>query len=573
MTARSEPRDRPAAPAGPSVAGRETPIGRSVTAVACASLEAALKARAPGMHSSTPLVRQLVAKVCRVLGLDEREQMVAELAAQVRDVGMIALADDIVQATRPLSPAQWEELVRHPAIGAELLAGLDGTGILAPIVLAHHERWDGEGYPAGLRGTAIPQAARIIGACDAFVAISADRPHRQGIGVEAALEQLLNGRGEQFDPAAVDALAAAVTGQAVAPSPAARRSPPATSATPAPAESRGRVAGTRRDLRAAIERFDVIPVFGPAQERLLAGDDDATASRGDVVATIESDTGLTVAVLRQVEGGRRPITNVADAVASLEPAELRELISGLPVAAFPWRTPLEAHMHRARVHAQAVARAADRIVAQVRPQLRDDVLAAALLHDVGKLVLAESQGAELVTADPSMVPEERARQERLAFGMDHASLGGLLAGRWSLPRRLAETISAHHTADDGSELATFVRLADLVAHQAQGDVVDRRVMLRLANHCDVSVAALRDVLYDLPHAGGSQRRRAEASPLSERETGVLRLLADGMVYKQIGAALDLSASTVRSHLHHTYKKLGVSDRAQAVMRASEMGWI
>jgi DNA-binding NarL/FixJ family response regulator len=81
------------------------------------------------------------------------------------------------------------------------------------------------------------------------------------------------------------------------------------------------------------------------------------------------------------------------------------------------------------------------------------------------------------------------------------------------------------------------------------------------------------VLYDLPHAGGSQRRRAEPSPLTHRETDVLRLLAEGMVYKQIGSALSLSPSTVRSHLHHTYKKLGVADRAQATMRATEMGWL
>ena len=84
---------------------------------------------------------------------------------------------------------------------------------------------------------------------------------------------------------------------------------------------------------------------------------------------------------------------------------------------------------------------------------------------------------------------------------------------------------------------------------------------------------LRDVLFDLPHAGGSQRRRAEQSPLSDRETAVLRILADGKVYKVIAAELGVSISTVRTHLHNVYTKLGVDDRAQAVLRATELGWI
>jgi len=91
--------------------------------------------------------------------------------------------------------------------------------------------------------------------------------------------------------------------------------------------------------------------------------------------------------------------------------------------------------------------------------------------------------------------------------------------------------------------------------------------------CGLSVEALRDVLFDLPHSGASQLRRADPSPLSTRESQVLHVLAQGKVYKVIGHELGLSTSTVRSHLHNTYEKLGVTDRAQAVLRATEMGWI
>jgi DNA-binding NarL/FixJ family response regulator len=113
----------------------------------------------------------------------------------------------------------------------------------------------------------------------------------------------------------------------------------------------------------------------------------------------------------------------------------------------------------------------------------------------------------------------------------------------------------------------------MVAHHVQGDAVDRKTMLRLANTCGLTAATLRDVLFDLPRSGGSDRRRAEPNPLSSRETEVLRLLAQGKLYKVIGAELGVSTSTIRTHLHSTYRKLGVADRAQAVLKATEMAWI
>jgi DNA-binding NarL/FixJ family response regulator len=107
----------------------------------------------------------------------------------------------------------------------------------------------------------------------------------------------------------------------------------------------------------------------------------------------------------------------------------------------------------------------------------------------------------------------------------------------------------------------------------QREPVDRDKMMHLCQVCDLSANALRDVLFDLPRPGGSRRRRADPSPLSSRETEVLSSLAQGKVYKDIGAELGLAASTVRSHLHNIYITLGVSDRAQAVLRATEMGWL
>jgi putative nucleotidyltransferase with HDIG domain len=540
-----------------------------------AALEAVLRARAPGVHASTPMVRQLAVKVSRELVLDAQNQALLDVATRVRDVGMVAVPDAVVLATTPLSPADWEVANRHPVIGAELLDELFVVASAAPIVRAHHERWDGGGYPDGLSGDAIPLLSRVIATCDAFVAIASDRPHRRGAGAEAALAHVCLERGSQFDPRTVDALVAALTGED-GPRPSARGAAVADLVTRG-GFGVGHARGGRPDLTSAIEEFDVVPAFAPAHERVRAAT--GTLDRGsgaELVGTIESDTGLTVAVLRRaqtVPGGRR-IANVADAVAALGPTGIEEAIKGLPRTEFPWRTsPFEVLMHRSRVHAQAVTRAADRIVSEAKLPQRDDVLVAALLHDLGKLVLGRALPETTSAVERTTTPEKRIHEEQRAFGMDHASLGGFLLRRWGLPRRLADTVAAHHSSEADHEVATVVRLADMIVHHSQGDTVDRRKMLLLAHVCGLSAAALRDVLFDLPHAGGSHRRRAESSPLSRREAAVLRVLAQGKVCKVVAVELGISTSTVRTHLNNTYAKLDVHDRAQAVLRATEMGWI
>jgi putative nucleotidyltransferase with HDIG domain len=541
-----------------------------------AALEAALRARAPGVHASTPMVRQLAVKIGQSLGLDAESAALLDMSARVRDVGMIALPDAVALAKAPLSAAEWALVNQHPAIGAELLEGLDVAASAADVVRAHHERWDGGGYPDGRSGDAIPLLSRVIATCDAFVAMASDRPHRRGIGAEAALEQIWQARGSQFDPRMVDALVGALTAKG------SRRAADDGSGTAAAAADRGRTppAGTRaerRDLSSVIAELDPLPAFAPACDRLLAAIRSDRTTGGELVTLIETDTGLTVAILRRAQGvaARRPIANVADAVAALSPAEIAQLVEALPHAEFPWRvTPLDVLMHHSRVHAQAVARAADRIVQAVQPEIRDDVLAAALLHDIGKLLLGRARSGYADASDArKMPPEERIHHEQRSLGMDHASLGGLLLRRWGLPERLTSAVGAHHSSEGEREVATYVRLADMVAHHAQGEAVDRSKMLRLAELSGLSADALRDVLFELPHAGGSQRRRADPSPLSSRETDVLRLLAHGKVYKTIASDLGLSTSTVRTHLHNTYAKLAVEDRAQAVLRATEMGWI
>ena len=175
----------------------------SAPRLVAAGLEAALRLRAPRLHASTPLVRKLAVEMSVWLELDDREQTLVELCATVRDVGMISLPDAVISSSGGLSPEQWTSINRHPVIGAELLETVPGLGITAPIVRAHHERWDGGGDPDGLVGDAAPLLSRVIATADAFVAIASDRPHRSAADADIAREHVAELRGTQFDPQAV----------------------------------------------------------------------------------------------------------------------------------------------------------------------------------------------------------------------------------------------------------------------------------------------------------------------------------------------------------------------------------
>ena len=330
-----------------------------------------------------------------------------------------------------------------------------------------------------------------------------------------------------------------------------------------------------RDLRGALAGFDAVPAFGPACERVLAAPPAAAPDgRNRLVRAIESDIGLTLAILRRAQGfaDRAAVTNVADAVTVLTRDEIATAIASLPRAAFPWHNSFDALLLRCRLDSQAVARAVERLAQMTRPFDCEDLIAAGLLHDVGKLLLARARPDYVAPPASRYTPEERARHELRELGIDHSTLGGLLLKRWGLPERLANIVSRHHRSQSSSEAASLVRLADMVVHHAQGNAVDRTAMLRLAGAWDISVQALREAVFDPPHGGGP-RRRAERSPLSTRETEVLRLVADGKRDAEIADELSLSVSTVRSHLHNIHAKLEVPSRSRAVLRATEMAWL
>ncbi|MGD9734044.1 MAG: HD-GYP domain-containing protein [Solirubrobacterales bacterium] len=189
------------------------------------ALSGALEARDHYTNDHSESVTELVDSVGRRLGMEEAELSALRYASLFHDIGKIGIPDRILNKPADLSAEEWEEMERHTMIGEQILAPLDFMRPALPIVRHEHERWDGRGYPDRLAGEAIPLGARIILACDAFHAMTSDRPYRAALPRSEAGERLRTGAGSQFDPVVVDALldilsAAEPEAAAVAPSPA-----------------------------------------------------------------------------------------------------------------------------------------------------------------------------------------------------------------------------------------------------------------------------------------------------------------------------------------------------------------
>ncbi|HET7171131.1 MAG TPA: HD-GYP domain-containing protein [Gaiellales bacterium] len=143
--------------------------------------------------------------IARALGLPRDEVMRIHLAALVHDIGKIGLRAELLEKRSALDDDEWAEMREHPAIGARILAEVEDYSDIALVVRSHHERWDGAGYPDGLAGDGIPRLARIIAVADSYNAMTSDRPYRAAMSTERAIQQLVLGKGTQFEAPVVDA--------------------------------------------------------------------------------------------------------------------------------------------------------------------------------------------------------------------------------------------------------------------------------------------------------------------------------------------------------------------------------
>jgi HD-GYP domain-containing protein (c-di-GMP phosphodiesterase class II) len=153
-------------------------------------------------------VADLASAIAKQMGLSDMEQQVIHLAGVVHDLGKIRVPAEILSKPGRLNEIEYSLIKMHPQAGYDILKGIDFSWPIAQMVLQHHERMDGSGYPQGLKGDEILMGARILCVADVVEAMSSHRPYRPGLGDEAALAEIVSGRGTKFDTQVVDACVA-----------------------------------------------------------------------------------------------------------------------------------------------------------------------------------------------------------------------------------------------------------------------------------------------------------------------------------------------------------------------------
>jgi putative nucleotidyltransferase with HDIG domain len=199
-------------------AGFKTAIGRMddhlthlnrVNSMHLATIETlaqAIDARDQVTHDHIRRVQKYAMRLARELGVvDDRELRALEAASLLHDMGKLAIPEHILNKPDRLTPAEFERMKMHAAIGADILSSIEFPFPIVPIVRHHHENWDGSGYPAGLKETDIPIGARILSVVDCFDALTSDRPYRPALSMAEALQVILARRGIMYDPDVVAA--------------------------------------------------------------------------------------------------------------------------------------------------------------------------------------------------------------------------------------------------------------------------------------------------------------------------------------------------------------------------------
>ncbi|URN86204.1 HD domain-containing protein [Acetobacterium wieringae] len=142
----------------------------------------------------------LAKQLGRVLGLDQEELVALELVATLHDIGKISIDSKLLKKNTPLTEAEWAEIKKHPEVGYRIAQTVPELRKIAEYILCHHERWDGNGYPQGLKGVEIPLLARILAIVDAYDAMTQNRSYRPAMAEREAIAELQRHAGSQFDP-------------------------------------------------------------------------------------------------------------------------------------------------------------------------------------------------------------------------------------------------------------------------------------------------------------------------------------------------------------------------------------
>ena len=194
----------PRAPISAAGRARAVAIGRAAREAATASLTSVIAPLPHYRGQPSALIASIVTAMARNLALPDAEVDRIRVAAMLHDVGKVAVPQEILDKPAALNSAEWRTVVQHPRIGQVILEQAAALKDAVPIILHHHERYSGHGYPFGLRGSDIPLGARIVAIADAYDAMTHDRPYKRAISHEAAIAELRRHAGTQFDPQLVN---------------------------------------------------------------------------------------------------------------------------------------------------------------------------------------------------------------------------------------------------------------------------------------------------------------------------------------------------------------------------------
>jgi len=170
------------------------------------ALALAIEAKDQNTHDHLQRVRVYAMELANELGLGQDEIEALRAAALLHDIGKLAVPEHIINKPGRLTPEEFEKMKIHPVVGAEILKRVDFPYPVVPIVRSHHEKWDGTGYPDGLKGDEIPMGARILSAVDCLDALASDRQYRRALALDEAMAEVVRQSGKQFDPQVVEVL-------------------------------------------------------------------------------------------------------------------------------------------------------------------------------------------------------------------------------------------------------------------------------------------------------------------------------------------------------------------------------
>ena len=167
------------------------------------ALALAIDAKEQTAHNHIGRVQIYATALARALGMSDDEILAVKIAALLHDVGKLAVPEHILAKPGPLTPEEFQKIRVHPQVGADIIAAIPFPSPVAPLILSHHERWDGRGYPSGLRGEDIPLGARILCLVDYFDALTSSRPYHSPMSVEATVAMIEQEAGKALDPTVV----------------------------------------------------------------------------------------------------------------------------------------------------------------------------------------------------------------------------------------------------------------------------------------------------------------------------------------------------------------------------------